>query len=178
GSAERLRAAAAELVAIRPDIIFASNEAAALALQQATSSLAIVFAQVGDPVAAGLVASLARPGGNVTGFANWEYGIGAKWGEIIRELAPRTARVGVIYDPTNLAQDLCPAIEGALPPDIRVLSLPVRSQPELEQAIERTAGEPNGALIVLAGPLAVAHRDLVIISAVKHRLPLMYPYPY
>jgi len=177
-SAERLRAAAVELAALKLDVIFAGNEAAALALQQATSSLAIVFAQVGDPVAAGLAASLARPGGNATGFANYEYGIGAKWAELMQELAPQTTRIGVIYDTANTAQRYVPAIEGALSPDIRVLSLPVRSRSELEQAIERMAGEPNGALIVLAGPLAVAHRDLIIIWAVKHRLPLIYPYPY
>ena len=177
-SAERLRAAAVELAALKPDVIFAGNEAAALALHQASSSLAIVFAQVGDPVAAGLAASLARPGGNATGFANYEYGIGAKWAELIQELAPRTARIGVIYDTANTAERYVPAIEGALSSNIRMLPLPVRSRPELEQVMERMGGEPNGALIVLAGPLAVAHRDLIIILAVKHRLPLIYPYPY
>jgi len=177
-SAERLRAAAVELAALKPDVVFAGNEAAAMALQQATSSLAIVFAQVGDPVALGLAASLARPGGNATGFANYEYGIGAKWAELMQELTPRTARIGVIYDTANTAERYVPAIEGALSPDIRVLALPVRSRSELEQAIERMASEPNGALIVLAGPLAVAHRDLIIILAVKHHLPLIYPYPY
>jgi putative ABC transport system substrate-binding protein len=177
-NAERMRTFAAELTATRPDAIFAGNESSVLALRQATSTLPIVFAQVSDPVAVGLVMSLARPGGNITGFANYDYGIGAKWGEILRELAPRTTRVGVIYDPANAAQRHIPDIERALSPATHVLPLSVHSRSELEDAIERIASEANGALIVLAGPLAVAHRDLIIILAVKHRLPLLYPYPY
>ena len=104
GNAERLKAAAAELVGLRPDVIFAGNTTAVIALQRATSTLPIVFVQVADPVARGLVASLARPGGNITGFALYEYAIAAKWVEILRELAPRTAHIGVIYDPANAPQ--------------------------------------------------------------------------
>jgi putative tryptophan/tyrosine transport system substrate-binding protein len=177
-NAERLRTFAVELAATRPDVIFAGNESAALALRQATSTLPIVFAQVGDPVAIGLAVSLARPGGNMTGFALYEYGIGAKWGEILKEVAPRTTRVGVIYDSANAVQRHIPDIEKTLSPAMQVLSLSVRSRSELEESIERIAGEANGALIVLPGPLAVAHRDLIIILAVKHRLPLIYSYPY
>jgi putative tryptophan/tyrosine transport system substrate-binding protein len=177
GSPERLRASAAELVALRPDVIFAGNDAAALALQKMTSTLAIVFAQVIDPVATGLVASLARPGGNITGFAELELGIAAKWGELLGELAPRPARVGVIYDPANSAQRLVPALATALP-NMQLLPFSVRSRSEVEEAIERIGSEPNGALIILPGPLAVAHRELIIILAVKHRLPLIYPYAY
>ena len=94
GNNERLRSFAAELVGMRPNAVFAGNEAATMALQQTASNLPIVFAQVADPVAAGLVASLARPGGNVTGFALWEYGFAAKWGEMLREIAPRTVGLG------------------------------------------------------------------------------------
>src|SRR5262249_31111702 len=178
GNNERLRSFAAELVAMRPDAIFAGNEAATLALQQTASTLPIVFAQVGDPVANGLVASLARPGGNVTGFALWEYGFAAKWGEVLREISPRTVRVGVIYDPANAMQRQLPDLEKALSRGIQLVALSVNSRSDLESAIERMAIEPNSALIVFPGPLAVAHRDLIIVLAVKHRLPLLYPYRY
>jgi putative tryptophan/tyrosine transport system substrate-binding protein len=166
GNAERLRS------------FFAGNEAAIMALQQTASSLPIVFAQVSDPVANGLVASLARPGGNVTGFALWEYGFAAKWGEVLREIAPRTIRIGVIYDPANVMQRQLPDLERSLSPGMQSVALSVSSRSDLENAIERIASEPNGALIVFAGPLAVAHRDLIITLAVKHRLPLLYPYRY
>jgi putative tryptophan/tyrosine transport system substrate-binding protein len=176
--AERLRTFAAELAATRPDAIFAGNEAAALAFRQATSTLPIVFVQVADRVAVGLVESIARPGSNITGFALWEYGFAAKWAEVLREIAPRTVRIGVIYDPANAMQRQLPDLERALPPGVQAVALSVSSRSDLENAIERIAIEPNGALIVLPGPLAVAHRDLIIILAVKHRLPLIYSYPY
>jgi putative ABC transport system substrate-binding protein len=178
GNAERLRSFAGELVRMRPDVIFAGNEAAMMALHQTASSLPIVFAQVGDPVANGLVASLARPGGNVTGFALWEYGFGAKWGEALREIAPHTVRVGVIYDPANAMQRLLPDLERTLSLGMQAVPLSVSSRSDLENAIEQIAIEPNGALIVFAGPLAVAHRDLIITLAAKHGLPLLYPYRY
>src|SRR6516164_9326801 len=101
GNNERLRSFAAELVGMRPDAIFAGNEAATMALQRTASTVPTVFAQVSDPVAAGLVSSVARPGGTITGVALWEYGFAAKWGEMLKELAPRTVRIGVIYDPAN-----------------------------------------------------------------------------
>jgi putative ABC transport system substrate-binding protein len=178
GNNERLRSLAAELVGMRPDAIFAGNEAAMMALQHTASTLPIVFAQVSDPVAAGLVASPARPGGNVTGFALWEYGFAAKWGEVLREIAPRTVRIGVIYDPANAMQRQLPDLERTLSPGVQVVPLSVSSRSDLENAIEQIASEPNGALIVFAGPLAVAHRDLIITLAVKHSLPLLYPYRY
>jgi putative ABC transport system substrate-binding protein len=178
GNNERLRSFAAELVGMRPDAIFAGNEAATMALQQTASTVPTVFAQVGDPVAAGLVASVARPGGAVTGVALWEDGFGAKWGEILREIAPRTVRIGVIYDPANAARRQLPDLERTLSPDMQVVALSVSSRSDLENAIERMAAEPNGALIVLAGPLAVAYRDLIITLAVKYRLPLLYPFRY
>src|SRR6516165_4188036 len=178
GNAERLRSFAAELVGMRPDAIFAGNEAATMALHQTGGTLPIVFAQVADPVANGLVASPARPGGNVTGLALWEYGFAAKWGEVLREIAPRTVRIGVIYDPANAMQRQLPDLEKTLSPDVQVVPLSVSSRSDLENAIEQIASEPNGALIVFAGPLAVAHRDLIITLAVKHSLPLLYPYRY
>jgi putative tryptophan/tyrosine transport system substrate-binding protein len=178
GNNERLRSFAAELAGMRPDAIFAGNEAATIALQQTATTVPTVFAQVSDPVAAGLVASVARPGGTVTGVALWEYGFATKWGELLKEIAPRTVRIGVIYDPANAMQRQLPDLERSLSPAIQSVALSVSSRSDLENAIERMAAEPNGALIVFAGPLAVAHRDLIITLAVKYRLPLLYPYRY
>jgi putative tryptophan/tyrosine transport system substrate-binding protein len=178
GNAERLRAFAADLVGMRPDVIFAGNEAATMALHQTAGTLPIVFAQVADPVANGLVASPARPGGNVTGFALWEYGFAAKWVELLREMAPRTARIGIIYHPANAMRRQLPDLERSLSSDTRLVPLSVSSQSDLENVIERIAAEPNGALIVFPGPIAVAHHDLIIRSAVKNGLPLLYPYQY
>jgi putative ABC transport system substrate-binding protein len=136
GNAERLRSFAVELVGMRPDAIFAGNEAAMMALQKTASGLPIVFAQVRDPVANGLVASLARPGGNVTGFALWEYSFAAKWGEVLREMAPRTVRVGVIYDPANAMQRLLPDLERTLSPGMQGHFEPERIAGRLWQLLD------------------------------------------
>jgi putative tryptophan/tyrosine transport system substrate-binding protein len=178
GSAERMRTSAAEIVGMGPDVVFAGNSTAVFALKQATSSLPIVFVQVPDPIADGFVTSLGRPGGNMTGFALYEYEIAAKWVEILRELAPRTVRIGVIYDPANAAQGHLPYLERALSPGMQLMPFAVRNSSEIEEAIERIGSEPNDALIVLAGPLTAINRDLIVISAVRHRLPLVYPYRY
>jgi putative ABC transport system substrate-binding protein len=111
GNPERLQRSAVELVAMRPEVIVAGTTTALIAVQQATSTLPIVFVQVSDPLARGYVASLARPGGNVTGFALHEHAIAAKWLELLTEIAPRTARVGIIYDPANAAQNYLPDVE-------------------------------------------------------------------
>ena len=177
-SVERARSAAGELVALRPAVIFAGNTTALVALQQVTSTLPIVFAQVADPLARGYVANLARPGGNITGFALYESSMAAKWVEVLTEVAPRTTRIGVIYGPGNDAQTYLPDIERALPPSVRLAPYAVHSRTELEQAMERVGGETNAALIVLSGSLVGLHRDLIILLAVKYRLPLVYPYRY
>src|SRR5262249_33724462 len=130
------------------------------------------------PLARGYVASLARPGGNITGFALYESGMAAKWVEVLTELAPRTTRIGVIYGPGNAAQSYLPEIERALPPSGQLAPYAVHSRSELEQAMERIADVPNAALIVLSGSLIGLHRDLVILLSVKYRLPLVYPYRY
>jgi putative tryptophan/tyrosine transport system substrate-binding protein len=178
GNPERLQTSAAELVAIRPDVIVAGTTTALIAVQQATSIVPIVFVQVSDPLARGYVASLARPGSNVTGFALHEHAIAAKWFELLTEIAPRTARVGIIYDPANAAQNYLMDIEKASSPGITLSAFAAHSRSDVEQAIEQMGAEPNGALIVLSGSRTALHRDLIIISAVKHGLPLVYPYRY
>jgi ABC-type uncharacterized transport system substrate-binding protein len=180
GNAERQRTSAAELMAMKPDVIFAGNQTAVLALRQAGNTLPVIFVQVADPVAADFAASLARPGRNMTSFALYEEAIAAKWVEILLELAPRTARIGVVYDPANAGPRprSLPDLERALSPGMQLATYAVHSRTELEDALERIGGEPNGALVVFAGPLTAIHRDLIVMSAVKHRLPLVYPFRY
>jgi putative ABC transport system substrate-binding protein len=178
GNAERLQASAAELVGVRPDVILAGTTTALIAVKQTSTTLPIVFVQVSDPLARGYVASLARPGGNVTGFALHEHAIAAKWLELLTEVAPRTSRVGLIYDPANAAQNYLPEIERVSPPAIKLVAFAAHTRSDIEQAIEWIGSEPNGALIVLSGPRTALHRDLIVISAVKYRLPLVHPYRY
>jgi ABC-type uncharacterized transport system substrate-binding protein len=145
-----------------------------------TRSVPIVFVQVIDPVGAGFVASLARPGGNVTGFTAFEYGMSAKWLELLKEIAPRVTRVAVLRDPAIAAgigqlaaiQSVAPSLSVELSP------VDVRDAGELEGAITAFARQPNGALIVTASPAVALRRELVMTLAARHRLPAVYPFRY
>jgi len=176
---QRLRAAAAELVGMAPDALFAAGGALA-ALYRETRSLPIVFVQVSDPVKLGFVASLARPGGNVTGFANFEHPIGGKWLELLRDTAPGRSRVAVILDPENPTQiAYWEAIESAaLAFGVQLTRANVRNAAEIEHAINAFAQQPNGALIVVPNAVTILHRDLIIALADRHRLPAVYPYRF
>jgi putative ABC transport system substrate-binding protein len=180
GDPSRLRAYTAELMALNPDVIFAAPSAALAAVQRATRAIPIVFAQVSDPVGAGFVASLAHPGGNITGFALFEFAVGAKWVELLKQIAPSVSRAAVIYDPaTPSATGFLPLIEAAgrsFGVDIFVHS--VRDSNEIEGAISALAAEPNGGLIALAGPLITGKRDLIISLANKSRLPTIFALRY
>jgi ABC-type uncharacterized transport system substrate-binding protein len=114
----------------------------------------------------------------MTGFALYEYDIARKWVEMLRELAPRTVRIGVIYDAASAAPGHLPHLERALSPGMRLMPSSVHSRSDVEEAVKRIGVEPNGALIVLAGPLPAIHRDLIVTMAVKYGLPLIYPYRY
>jgi len=137
-----------------------------------------VFVQVSDPVRAGFVKSLVHPGGNMTGFALYEYAIAVKWLELLKQIAPRVTRVGVIHDPTlsvNVGQ--LPEIIAAAPSfGVQLSTLAVRDAAEIERAIEKFAPGPDGGLVVLPNPSTIDHRGLVIALAAKHRLPAVYPY--
>jgi putative tryptophan/tyrosine transport system substrate-binding protein len=175
-----LRKAAAELVMLSPDVIFASTTPALAALQPATRTVPIVFTQVADPVSAGFVASMARPGGNITGFTNIEYGIGAKWLELLKEIAPHVTRVGVIRDPastTSIGQ--LGAIQSvARSYGVELQPLGGQDAKELETNITEFARGSNCGLITLAVPLSANNASLIISLAARHRLPATYPFRF
>ena len=166
-----------EVVALAPDVILASTNEVMVPLRQATRNIPIVFAAVTDPVAAGLVESLARPGGNATGFTSADYGMSAKWLELLKDVAPNVARVAVLYDvgnPGGLPQ--FSAVQ-AIAPSLRVelTSIALSDTGEIERAVAAFAGSSNGGLVVTRLAEAIVHRELIIKLAARHRLPAVYP---
>jgi putative ABC transport system substrate-binding protein len=176
GDADRYRGYAAELVALAPDVIVAVAGPTMSALQLATRTVPIVFVGAIDPVGAGLVASLAQPGGNATGFTVFEYGLSGKWLELLKQIAPRVTRVAVLRDSATAAGIGQLATIQALAPSIGVESRPLdmRDAGEIERSLNAFAGEPNGGLIVPFSGLALFHRELIISLAARHRLPAVY----
>jgi putative ABC transport system substrate-binding protein len=180
GDADRGRSAE-ELVALAPDVILASASANVATLQRITSSLPIVFANVIDPVGAGFVASLARPGGNITGFLAFEYSLSGKWLELLKEIAPNLTRAAVLRDPALAAgigqfaviQAMAPASFG-----VGLTPIDVRDPGEMERAITAFARERNGGLIVTSSQGSVIHRDLIISLASRYHLPNIQPFRY
>jgi putative ABC transport system substrate-binding protein len=177
---ERFRTFATELVALAPDVILAYTSPAVAALQQATNSIPIVFVSVIDPVGAGVVETLARPGGNATGFTVFEYGISGKWLELLKEIAPWVTRVAIIRDPAIPAGiGQFAAIQAVAPSlGMEFSAIGVRDPAVIERAVAAFAQSPNGGLIVTASVLATAHRDSIIAVAARHRLPALYPFRY
>ena len=171
---------AAELVGLSPDVILASASAAMGALQQTTRTVPVVFVNIVDPVGAGFVESLARPGGNATGFTNFEYGLSGKWLELLKEIAPSVARAGVLRDSTVGSGIGQYAIIQAVAPSLGVELRPIESHDtsEIERAIVAFARLPNGGLIVVGSPLGAVQRDLIISLAARHQLPAVYPFTY
>jgi putative ABC transport system substrate-binding protein len=167
---------AAELAALAPDVILATGDSTVPPLLQATRSVPIVFPVVTDPLGAGYVESLARPGGNVTGFMNLEYGTGGKWLDLLKEIAPTVTRAAVLRDPANPSQTAqFGAIQGVAPSlKVEVTPVGMRDAGEIERAVAAFAGSPNGGLIVTAGSAAVRHRALIVTLAARHKLPAVY----
>jgi hypothetical protein len=172
--AERYRKYSEELVALNPDVILASASPSVAALQGVTRSVPIVFANVVDPVGAGYVTSLARPGGNTAGFTAFEYSIGGKWLELLKQIAPRVTRVAVIRDPAIAAGiGQFAAIQSAASSSAVELSvIDPRNASELERALDTFASEPNGGVIVTAAASNTGHRELLNTLATRHRLPI------
>jgi putative tryptophan/tyrosine transport system substrate-binding protein len=180
GDAERIRRYAAELVALTPDVILTTGAAGVGPLLQATRTVPVVFVLVPDPVGAGFVDSLARPGGNATGFVQFEYGISGKWLELLKEIAPGVARVAVLRDPAIAGgQGQVAAIQAVAPSfGMEVTPINVRDTGEMERAIGAFARSPNAGLILTGSALATVHRKLIINLAARHKLPAVYTSRY
>ena len=178
---ERLSALAADLVRRGVAVIAAAGGVPpALAAQAATKTIPIVFAVGDDPVTHGLVASLARPGGNATGFLMFEYGLSGKWLELLKQIAPGVTRAAVLRDPaiaSGIGQFA--AVQAVAPSlGVELSAVDARDAPEIERAVTAFARSGNGGLIVTASPVANRHRDLIIALAARHRLPAVYPWRY
>jgi putative ABC transport system substrate-binding protein len=175
GDAERSRKYAAELVALSPDIILASGDPV-MAVHQATRTVPIVFTIIADPVGAGLVESLAQPSGNATGFMSYEHGFGAKWLELLKEIAPTVKRAAVIRnadESSGIAQFA--GIQGVAPAlGVELSPIGVRDAGEIERAVTAFARSPDGGLIVTGSAPAAIHRDLIVTLAARHKLPAVY----
>jgi putative ABC transport system substrate-binding protein len=179
GNPDRLRSHAAELLALQPDAMVAIGSPSLAELQRATRAIPVVFVTVADPVGGGFVESLARPGGNLTGFTQFEYSLASKWLELLKEIAPGVTRAAIIRSPTNPSgvgqfaaiQTVAPALGVDLRP------VDVRDAREIERGVTAFARSPNGGLVLTAAG-ASAHRDLVIELAARHRLPAVYPFRF
>jgi putative ABC transport system substrate-binding protein len=176
GDPERVRAYVAELVALTPDLIVAQSSPVVAALKQATSTIPIVFAVVNDPVGQGFIASLANPGGNITGFTFVDFEMIGKWLEMLKEIAPGVVRAGLMFNP-----DLAPyfhvylrefgAVRRSL---VEITAAPVHDAAEIEEAIARFGRAPGGGLIAAPDPFVVANREVIMRSAAHHRMPAVY----
>ena len=179
-SAERTRVAATELIASKPDVLFVSTNPAVSALLRETNTIPIVFTWVSDSVGSGYVSSLAHPGGNITGFHNYEPAVGGKWLGILKQIAPQVRRVGVIHVPEIAANVAFIRVADATskPLGMTVTGLGVRDAADIDRGLTEFAREPNGGLIVTPSPLTATKRDVIIANAAKLRLPAMYSFRF
>ena len=177
---DRIRRDAADLVERAPDVILSSGTPTVAALQRATSSVPIVFAQVVDPVGSGFVETLARPGGNITGFSVFEYSFSGKWLELLKELAPHVRRAAVLRDLALASgSGQFGAIQAVAPQlGVELTAVGVGSAREIEHGLAAFARSANGGMIVTGSTLALDHRELIITLAARHRLPAIYSFRY
>jgi ABC-type uncharacterized transport system substrate-binding protein len=175
-NASEIRRHAAELAALKPDVILATGDSTMPPLLEATRTVPIVFPVVVDPVANGYVASLARPGGNATGFMTSEYSMAGKWLELLKEIAPSVTRAAVIRDATNPSGIAQFGVIQAMAPSLRVEvnQINTRDVQDLEHDVEAFSRAPNGGLIITASGVAIRHRELIIALAARHTLPAVY----
>ena len=182
GDADRFRAFAAELVAARPDVLVAHTSPSAQALARATRTIPIIFAMVSDPVGSGLTASLSEPGRNATGFTIFETSMGAKWVEFLKQLSPRLARVGLLFNPATApgsGSTYLPSVEAAARSfGIESMHATVSSAAEIDDAIAALSRRPDSGLIVMPDVFMTNHRDLITALATRHALPAIYSFRY
>jgi len=177
GDSDKARTFAKELIGMTPDVIVPSSNLVTMILQQETRTIPIVFVAVGDPVGSGYVASMAQPGGNITGFANWENTIAGKWVEALNEIAPQVSRVGFILHPeTPATVEQFRVAEAAAPAGVKLIALGVHNTAEIESAITAFAAETNGGLIVAPHAITFANRDVIVELAARYRLPAVYAF--
>jgi putative ABC transport system substrate-binding protein len=175
-----IRAHAAELVASAPDVIVTSSNLATTIVGRQTRTIPIVFTTAGDPVGTGLVSSMARPGGNMTGFTRYEIAMGGKWLQLLKEIAPRINRVAVIYTPGGAGSEgLLHTIEVLAPSlGVHTTAIPARDPPQIEREISAFSADPDSGLISLTGPNVTIYREHILAAATRHRLPAIYPGRY
>jgi putative ABC transport system substrate-binding protein len=182
GSPDRIAANAAELAALAPDVIVGTSTPVTAALHRAVQSIPIVFAVVTDPVGNGFITNLRRPEGNITGFTNFEISMGGKWIEKLKEIAPRTARVGIVFNPANSPEVRAyygPSVEAAaVSLTVKTIDIPIHDDVEIERALVAFGREPDGGLIVLPDNTTVRYRERIAALANEHSLPAVYPYRY
>jgi putative ABC transport system substrate-binding protein len=176
GNAVATRQYAAELVALQPDVILATGTISVTTLLEVTRTVPIVFTVVVDPVGAGFVEKLSRPGGNVTGFMMFDYSLAGKWPELLKQVAPNITQVAVLRDPSLSVGIGQFAVIQAVAPSLglEVSAISVNDPKEIERAVAAFASEPNGGLIATAGPSTQVHRDLILTLAARHKLPAIY----
>jgi len=180
---ERLQRLAKELVGLRPDVIMAQTTQAVAALQRETKTIPIVFVVVSDPVGSGFVASLPRPGGNITGFVNIESSLGGKWIEVLKDILPRARRAALIFNPDTASYSayyLQPFEEAARFQNVEPMAAPVRSDADIERTIAGLAGDAMTGLVIMPDAFTASKHnlDLIIALAARHRVPAIYPYRF
>jgi putative tryptophan/tyrosine transport system substrate-binding protein len=177
GDLNRFRAQAKELTGVTLDVIVAESTPAALALRHETAAVPIVFLQVANPIGSGLVASMARPGANLTGFTNFEPTMGGKWLELLKEIAPGVTRAVAIFNPETHSGQYWQSMEAAAPSlAVQFNRAPARQAAGIESAVAGLAREPNGGVVVMPDAFTLAHRELIVALTDRHRLPTIYPF--
>jgi putative ABC transport system substrate-binding protein len=177
GDLAKINAAAAELVALAPELIYATGLPAAQALRERTRTVPIVFSLVADPVGLGLIESLSHPGGNVTGFIVWDLSIGGKWMQLLQEIAPNLRRIGIMYNPDTApyAPPLIASARAAAAREVAVFECLTRDDSEIEAAASLLGNKPHGGLMIIPEPFTNAHRDQIIAHSARFKLPTLNP---
>jgi putative ABC transport system substrate-binding protein len=177
GDADRLPALGAQLVALKPDVILGKSTPVVAALRQASATVPIVFVNANDPIRSGFVQSLARPGGNITGFISWDSKMGGKWLEILKEIAPGLVRVALLHNPQTYTGQQDESLAAAAPAlGVTATALPFRDAVEIERGVGDFARQANGGLLVLPDSSTLLHRDFIVTVVGRHRLPAIYPF--